>query len=88
LSVTRVSGASPNFCQFAHQFHSRSLIAPSLYEEVEASPSSLNRVPQPELLAGDHQCHFVEMPPRRRLGASTAKLSGETEARTSRPAVA
>jgi hypothetical protein len=63
--------------QLAHQFRSCSLITPSLHEQVENLAFVVNRAPQPELPAPNHDGHLIEMPTRRWPRASTAKLSGK-----------
>jgi hypothetical protein len=63
--------------QLTHQFHRCSLVAPSLYQQVENLTFVVNRAPQPKLPARNHRGHLVEMPLRRRPRASTAKISGE-----------
>ena len=63
--------------QLAHQFQGCSLVAPQLHKEVENLAFVVNRAPQPELPARNHDGHLVEMPPRRWPRASTAKFSGE-----------
>ena len=63
--------------QLAHQFHGCSLVAPSLHKQVENLTFVVNRAPQPELPARNHDSHLIEMPSRRWPRASTAKFSSE-----------
>src|SRR5438270_6035275 len=51
--------------QLAHQFHGGSLVAPSLYKEVENLAFVVDGAPKPELPARNRHGHLVEMPSRR-----------------------
>src|SRR5580700_5475962 len=63
--------------QLAHQLHGRSLIAPSLHQQIENLAFIVDRAPQPELLASNRYSHLIEMPTRCWPWASMAKFSGE-----------
>jgi hypothetical protein len=63
--------------QLAHQLHGRSLVAPSLHQQIENLAFIVDRAPEPELPARNRHGHLVEMPSRRWPRASMAKFSGE-----------
>src|SRR5271166_2824518 len=63
--------------QLAHQLHGRSLIAPSLHQQIENLAFIVDRAPEPELPARNRNGHLVEMPSRSWPRASMAKFSGE-----------
>jgi hypothetical protein len=63
--------------QLPHQFHSCSLITPSLHEQVENLAFVVNRAPESELPPRNRYGHLIEMPTRCWPRASTAKFSGE-----------
>ena len=74
MSVTRTSLFLE---QFSREFHSRVLVASSLDQKIENLAFIVDRPPQPELFAANQHGHLVEMPPRSRPMAPTAKLPGE-----------
>ena len=63
--------------QLAHQFHSCSLTAPSLHEQIEDLAFVVDRTPEPESPTHDHHGHLIEVPSRRWPRASAAKFSRE-----------
>ena len=78
LSVTVTVGCKTLFLeQLAHQFHGRSLVAPSLHQEIENLAFIVDRAPEPEPPARNRHGHLVEMPPRRWPWASVANFAGE-----------
>src|SRR4051812_45226975 len=52
-------------------------VPPLLDENVEHDPILIDSPPEPVLLAGDHQAHFVEMPLVARTGQTPPDLVGE-----------
>jgi hypothetical protein len=81
LSVTRTSGAKPCFLSsFCHEFHSPVPVASSLHQTIENLAFIVDRAPRPELFAANQHAHLVEMPPRSRPIAPTAKLPGDQRA--------
>ena len=50
------------FQQLAEQALGGPLVPPALDQNVEHDPILVDSPPQPMLLAGDHQAHFVEVP--------------------------
>src|SRR3954471_14228059 len=53
------------------------LVPPALDENVEHDPILVDRPPEPVLLAGDHQAHFVQVPLIARVWQLAADLVGE-----------
>jgi hypothetical protein len=63
--------------QFEHKLRGRPCVAPSLHEEIENLALVVDRPPEPESFAADHDRHLVEMPLRGWLVTSAAKFLGE-----------
>src|SRR3954447_8047041 len=78
-------GSALLFQQLTEQTLGGLLVAPALNENVEHDPILIDRPPEPVLLAGDHQAHFVEMPLVARTGQPTPDLVGEALADLARP---
>src|SRR3954451_5054733 len=73
------------FQQLAQQALGGPLVPPLLDENVEHDPILIDSPPEPVLLAGDHQAHFVEVPFVSRTGQPTPDLVGEALAELARP---
>src|SRR4051794_3145871 len=65
------------FQQLAEQALGGPLVPPLLNQNVEHNPILIDSPPEPVLLAGDHQAHFVEVPFIARTGQPTPDLVGE-----------
>jgi hypothetical protein len=75
--VTSVLGAKPYLLSNLSISFVAALASPSLHEEIENLALVVDRPPEPESFAADHDRHLVEMPLRGWLVTSAAKFLGE-----------